>query len=167
LKGLNDLEVKDEIQKWLMSLNKDPIFKILLKNSNLTKVQTETLLIDILAEKISDKKIVYDEKAKLRLVKSGVSRGSFNRTLAQARRNVIRSIYTVILLGYLGIFDDSRLNPYIEISNRIRFYSEKNRDLWENEKISEEKIKILKTLQNELEKGLLNLSRPRSMSGKL
>lgn len=164
---MSDLEIKDGVQKWLMSLNKDPLFKILLKNSNLTKVQAETLLIDILAEKISDKKIVYENKAKLRLIKSGVSRGSFNRTLAQARRNVIRSIYTVILLGYLGIFDDPRLNPYIEISNRIRIYSERYRDLWENEKISEEQIKIIKTLQDEIEKGLLNLSKPKSMSGKL
>jgi len=39
---LIDLKVKEEIQKWLTGLNNDPIFKILLKNSNLTKVQAET-----------------------------------------------------------------------------------------------------------------------------
>jgi len=150
----------------LISLNRDPIFKILLKNSNLTKVQAETFLIDVLAEKISDKKIVYEDKAKLRLIKSGVSRGSFNRTLAQARRNIIKSIYTVILLGYLGIFEDSRLNPYIEISNKIKAYSEKYRELWESGKISKEQIRIIRTLQEEIEKGLLDLSKPRAMSGR-
>jgi hypothetical protein len=163
---LEDPMIREIVQKWLVSLNKDPIFKILLKNSNLTKVQAETFLIDILAEKISGKKIVYEDKAKLRTVKSGVSRGSFNRTLAQARRNIIRSIYTVILLGYLGIFDDSRLNPYIEISNKIRAYTESYRDLWESGKVDEEQIKIMQTLQEEIEKGLSALSKPRAMSGK-
>jgi len=101
----------------------------------------------------------------LRLIKSGVSRGSFNRTLAQARRNIIRSIYTVILLGYLGIFEDPRLNPYIEISNKIKAYSEKYRELWESGKISREQVRMIRTLQEEIEKGLLALSRPRAMSG--
>ncbi|MEM2431386.1 MAG: hypothetical protein QXX94_05440 [Candidatus Bathyarchaeia archaeon] len=164
---MKDSTIKELVQNWLINLNKDPIFKILLKNSNLTKVQAETFLIDILAEKISDKKIVYEDKAKLRLIKSGVSRGSFNRTLAQARRNIIRSIYTILLLGYLGIFEDSRLNPYIEISNKIRAYSEKYRDLWEKGQISEEQIKVIQILQNEIEKALSSLSRPRAMSGKL
>ncbi|MEM2335461.1 MAG: hypothetical protein QXZ64_03915 [Candidatus Bathyarchaeia archaeon] len=157
---------KEEIQMWLTSLNKDPIFKILLKNSNLTKVQAETFLIDILAEKIVNKKLVYEEKAKLRLLKAGVSRGSFNRTLAQARKNIIKSIYTVILLGYLGIFDDPRLEPYIEIANKIRAYNEKYREILESGKIEEDQIKILQTLQNEIEKMLFHLSKPRSFSGK-
>ena len=163
---MKDPSIKEEVQRWLISLNKDPIFKILLKNSNLTKVQAETFLIDILAEKISDKKVVYEDKAKLRLIKSGVSRGSFNRTLAQARRNIIKSIYTLILLGYLGIFEDPRLNPYIEISNKIKSYSEKYRKLWESGKISREHIRIIRILQEEIERELLTLSRPRAMSGK-
>lgn len=162
-----DPALKNEVQKWLVSLNKDPIFKILLKNSNLTKVQAETFLIDVLAEKISEKRMVYEDKAKLRLIEAGVSRGSFNRTLAQARRNIIRSIYTIILLGYLGIFDDPRLDPYIEISNKIRAYSEKYRDLWESGEVSEDQIRILKTLQEEIEKGLFTLSKPRALSGKM
>ncbi len=161
---MNNQEVKEVIKKWLISLNKDPIFKILLKNSNLTKTQAETFLIDILAEKICEKKLSYDEKAKLRSIKSGVSRGSFNRTLAQARRNIVKSIYTVILLGYLGVFDDPRLSPYIEISNKIRIFSEKYRELWESGEISGEKIKVIKILQDEIEGELLNLSKPKAMS---
>lgn len=163
---LKDSTIKELVQNWLINLNKDPIFKILLKNSNLTKVQAETFLIDILAEKIVNKKLVYEEKAKLRLLKAGVSRGSFNRTLAQARKNIIKSIYTVILLGYLGIFDDPRLEPYIEIANKIRAYNEKYREILESGKIEEDQIKILQTLQNEIEKMLFHLSKPRSFSGK-
>lgn len=159
--------MKEEIHAWLTSLNKDPIFRILLKNSNLTKVQAETLLIDILAEKIVNRRLAYEEKAKLRLIKSGVSRGAFNRTLAQARKNIVRSIYTIMLLGYLGIFDDPRLEPYIEIANKLREYAEKYKEIWESGRIDESQIKILQILQNEVEKSLTRLSKPRALSGKL
>ncbi|MEM1601925.1 MAG: hypothetical protein QXS10_06945 [Candidatus Bathyarchaeia archaeon] len=162
-----DPSLKEEVQRWLTALNNDPIFKILLKNSNLTKVQAETFLIDILAEKIVDKKMTYEDKAKLRSLKSGVSRGSFNRTLAQARKNVIRSIYTVILLGYLGVFEDPRLDIYIEIANKIRAYSETYREIWEKGQIDEDQVKVLQTLQSEIEKSLLTLSKPKSLSKKL
>ena len=91
--------LKQDVRRWLLGIFRDPIVEMLLKNSQLTKTQLETLLIDILAEKISGKRIVYEDKAKMRLIKSGVSRGSFNRTLAQARMNTIKSIYTIILLG--------------------------------------------------------------------
>ncbi|MEM1883319.1 MAG: hypothetical protein QXE14_01800, partial [Candidatus Bathyarchaeia archaeon] len=118
-------------------------------------------------EKIANKKLVYEEKAKLRLIKSGVSRGAFNRTLAQARKNIIKSIYTVILLGYLGIFDDPRLEPYIEIASKIKTYTEKYREIWETGKIGEDQIKFLQVLQSEIEKSLSNLSRARALSGKM
>ena len=45
------------MRKWLLGIFRDPIVEILLKNSQLTKTQLETLLIDLLAEKISGKKI--------------------------------------------------------------------------------------------------------------
>ena len=66
---------------WLNGALNDPIVNILAKNSQLTKTQLETLLIDILAENISGKTLNYDEKAKLRLTRAKISRGSFNRTL--------------------------------------------------------------------------------------
>ncbi|RJS84316.1 hypothetical protein CW706_04340 [Candidatus Bathyarchaeota archaeon] len=139
----------------------------MLKNSQLTKIQLETLLIDVLAEKISGKRIVYEKKAKMRLIKSGVSRGSFNRTLAQARTNVIKSIYTVILLGYLGILDTPNLEPYIEIANRIRDYMKAYQAFWKEEIKTKEHLKVLQILQQNLESELSNLSKQRSMSKKL
>jgi len=163
---LKDAALKNEVQKWLIGLFQDPIVKILIKNSNLTKTQAETFLIDVLAEKISEKKLIYESKAKLRLIKSGVSRGAFNRTLAQARKNVIRSIYTVILLGYLGIFESPSLGLYIEIANRIHTYADAYKETWKNKRISDEHLRIINMLQEEIEKGLEELSKPKGMSEK-
>ncbi|MEM2102900.1 MAG: hypothetical protein QXM22_05245, partial [Candidatus Bathyarchaeia archaeon] len=75
------MALKENAQKWLQNALNDAITKILLKNSNLTKIQLETLLIDVLAENYVDKPLNYDEKGRLRLNKASVSRGSFNRTL--------------------------------------------------------------------------------------
>ena len=138
-RGRSELSIhslREDVRRWLLGIFRDPIVEILLKNSQLTKTQLETLLIDILAEKISGKRIVYEDKAKMRLIKSGVSRGSFNRTLAQARMNTIKSIYTIILLGYLGILDTPNLEPYIEISNKIKDYMEAYRNFWQENRKS-------------------------------
>jgi hypothetical protein len=164
---LKESPLKTETQKWLTGLFQDQTVKILAKNSNLTKTQLETILIDILAERISEKRIVYEDKAKLRLLKSGVSRGAFNRTLAQSRKNIIRSIYTLILLGYLGILEDPRLEPYIEIANKIRTYTESYKEIWKNKRTSTEHLRVIKMLQEEIEKGLQGLSEPRSLSEKM
>ena len=98
------MKLKDSVDIWLTGALKDPIVQILSKNSQLTKIQLETLLIDVLAENLSGKQLIYDEKASLRLTKAKISRGSFNRTLKQSKENVIKSIYTVLLLGYLRSF---------------------------------------------------------------
>ena len=163
---MKDDDLKNNVRRWLSGIFRDPIVEILLKNSQITKTQLETVLIDFLAEKISGKRIVYEDKAKMRLIKSGVSRGSFNRTLAQAKNNIIKSIYTLILLGYLGILDTPNLDPYIEIANRIRDYMEAYRNFWQGGKQSKEHLRILQMLQRELEKGLFRLSMPKSMTEK-
>jgi ABC-type microcin C transport system duplicated ATPase subunit YejF len=135
------------------SLN-DPITEILYKNSHLTKTQLETLLIDILAENISGKALNYDEKARLRLTKAKISRGAFNRTLKQAKGNVIKSIYTILLLGYLGVFESTTLDPYIEIANRLKEYVEAHKSMAN----TSENLKIIKIIREELEASLERLS---------
>lgn len=142
----------------------DPIAKILTKSGNLTKTQLETLLIDILAEKITDSRLVYEEKAKLRLLKSGVSRGSFNRTLRQGRKNVIKAVYTVILLGYLGILESPQMEPYIELANRLHTYARSYRMMLKEGKAKEENTRMIRTLQRELQEVLSRLVEPSSMS---
>ena len=156
------MRLKEETQKWLTSSIGDPIVKILVKNSNLTKTQIETLLIDILAENISGKSLKYDEKAKIRL--SAVSRGSFNRTLRQARWNIIRSIYTILLLGYLGVFEDTRLDPYLEVANKLQTYMKAHRNMLEKPELMNEQLRIISALHEELKTTLEQLSKPRTLS---
>jgi len=161
------LSLKKEVQKWLITSLNDPIAKLLIKKSNLTKTQVETFLIDILAEKITEKRMIYEEKAKLRLLKSGVSRGAFNRTLRQSRTNVIKSIYTIILLGYLGVFESPRLEPYLELANKLHAFMEAYKHLWRQKEAKSEQIRIMAILQKELENGLKQLIEPKSMSEKM
>jgi predicted ribosome quality control (RQC) complex YloA/Tae2 family protein len=106
------------------------------------------------------------KKAKLRLIKMGVSRGAYNRTLAQARKNIIKSIYTLILLGYLGLFETTSLEPYVEIANKIQTYTDAYRELLTSKNTSDEHLRIVNMLQNEIEKTLQQLSRPKEMSRK-
>jgi hypothetical protein len=151
------MKVKESVQAWLNAALNDPIVKFLSKNSQLTKIQLETLLIDVLAENISNKTLKYDEKARLRLTKAKLSRGAFNRTLKQAKDNVAKSIYTVILLGYLGLFENTSLDPYIEIANRLKDYVEAHKELPEDQKELEKHIKAMEIIKQELETSLKNL----------
>lgn len=154
------MKLKDGVTAWLNGALNDPIVKILAKNSQLTKIQLETLLIDILAENIAGKQLKYDEKAKLRLTKSKISRGSFNRTLAQSKENVIKSIYTVLLLGYLGVFESSTLDPYLEIANKLRDYVEAHQDIPGKQEELEDHVKLIEIIREELETSLKRLSSP-------
>lgn len=154
------MKLKDSTTAWLNGALNDPITKILAKNSQLTKTQLETLLIDILSENIAGKQLKYDEKAKLRLTKAKISRGSFNRTLAQSKDNVIKSIYTILLLGYLGIFESSALDPYLEIANKLRDYVEAHQDMPGKQEEIEDHIKLIEIIKEELETSLKRLSNP-------
>jgi len=156
--------VKERLQKWLARSIDDPIVKILAKNSNLTKAQLETLLIDFLAANIAEKPLRNEDKARLRLAKSGISRGAFNRTLKQARKNVIQSMYTIILLGYLGIFNNTRLDPYLEAASKLQHFLSAYREILFNDKLAEEQLRIVGMLREELESSLERLSGTHALS---
>jgi hypothetical protein len=156
--------VKENVQKWLIQAKNDPIVKILTKNSNLTQTQLETLLIDFLASNISEKSLKNEEKARLRLSKAEISRGAFNRTLKQARGNVIQSMYTIILLGYLGLFENTQLEPYLEAANRIQHYVNAYKDALSNGALAEEQLRVISMLREELENVLESLSGTRNLS---
>ena len=147
----------------MYSLN-DPLVKILSKNSNLSKIQLETLLIDVLAENIADKSLKYDEKAKLRIL--AVTRGAFNRSLRQARYNVTKSIYTIMLLGYMGVLEEISLEPYVEAANKLKTYINTQRELIKK-RPKEEQIRTVARLHEELKTSLEELSNPRKISKKL
>jgi hypothetical protein len=154
------LKLKDTVQIWLNGALNDPIVKILAKNSQLTKTQLETLLIDFLAENIAGKQLNYDEKARLRLTKAKLSRGAFNRTLKQSKENVIKSIYTVLLLGYLGVFETTTLDPYLEIANKLKEYTEAHQDMPEGENELKDHLRVIEIIREEIETSLKHLSSP-------
>jgi hypothetical protein len=154
------LKLKDGVTAWLNGALNDPIVDILAKNSQLTKTQLETLLIDVLSENIAGKELNYDEKASLRITRSKISRGSFNRTLKQSRENVIKSIYTVLLLGYLGVFETTTLDPYLEIANKLHEYVEAHQDIPSKEEELKDHLKVIEIIRNELETSLKRLSSP-------
>jgi hypothetical protein len=152
------MNLKQGVQTWINASLNDPIVTILAKSSHLTTTQLETLLIDVLAESISDKQLKYDEKALLRLTKAKVSRGAFNRTLMQAKTNVIKSIYTILLLGYLGVFETTTLDPYLEIANKLHTYLEAHKSMLNTDEDRSNQLRIIGMVRKELETSLKQLS---------
>ena len=87
-----------------------------------------------------------------------VSRGSFSRTLSQARSNIISSIFTIILFSYVGIFDVNPFEEYENLSVKLREY------LIAIEKSEPKHSKmLLKRIEEELITGITSLSKPTSM----
>jgi len=154
------LKLKESVQTWLLGSINDPIVKILSSNSQLTKIQLETLLIDVLSDSLSGKQLKYDEKASLRLISAQISRGAFNRTLKQAKENVIKSIYTILLLGYLGILEGTTLDPYLAIANKLQTYLEALKSMPDRDKTCTESLKVIEIIREELENSLRQLSDP-------
>ncbi len=142
----------------MQQLLNDPIVKTLMNNSHLTKAQVETLLIDVLAENISEKPLRYDEKARLRLTRSESTKGAFHRTLQQARRNIARAIYTVLLLGYLGLLEHVSLLPYVELANKLEDYVKAYKGVLNEREERDKFVKAISGLREEIELMLKDLS---------
>ena len=158
------MQLQERTRKWLKGSLNDPIVKILFENSHLTRTQLETILIDALSENIASKPLKYEEKAKLRI--SRVSRGAFNRSLRQAKNNIIQSIYTILLLGYLGILETVLLDPYIEVANKLQTYMNAYKEVMGDRKAANEHILIMNVLRKDLEASLKHLSNPAQSSQK-
>ena len=105
---------------------KEPILKKLQQGSVLSEAQIETLLIDLVVEDTYGSHITYEDKAAYKSKQGtrsrGVSRGAFNRTLKQARRNISRCLHTMLLLAYLGLFELTIFRPFEEVAARIGDY---------------------------------------------
>lgn len=145
----------ENLQKIIYKTFQDPIADLLLKQSNLTRIQFETLIIDLLTDILSDKKLSFYEKSLFR--KEKVSRGSFSRTLAQARGSVISSIFTIVLLSYIGVFDKP-FEEYQELAEKLRDYLDTIEDKKEGRSPA-----MLKRLEEELLAGIRVLSKPTSL----
>ena len=134
----------------------DPITDLLLKNSSLTKTQFETLIIDLLTDLMSEEKVSFYQKTLFRNKK--ISRGSFSRSLSQARSNVISSIFTIVLMSYIGVFDARPFDDYYFLAEKLKEYVSmvqlNGNDVSKN---------VLKRLEVELIDGIRELATPTSI----
>ena len=128
---LSDQQDVLEVRESVRNLIRDPVTKILLANSQLTTSQLETLLADSLSTTVDLRK---SQKRMYRPSKTRISRGAYNRTLIQAQNNVIRSIYTILLLGYLELFDNASLQPFLELSDTVNTYVKEAKKTTEHER---------------------------------
>ena len=115
------LEPYEEARSSIQKTANDPLSRALLSNSHLTLAQFETLLADSISNEKNSKKA---ERHLFRPSGRKITRGAYNRTLTQAQNNVIRSIYTILLLGYVGLFDTPALQPFLELSDGLQGYLE-------------------------------------------
>jgi hypothetical protein len=114
----------ESVRKSLNETLQDRILKILLKNSNMTRKQFESFLIDSVSESSLQRGNISRERPRLRTDRDYLSRGSFDRTLKQAGRNVVKATFTILLLGYTGLLETPQLEPFLEVGNRLRAYNE-------------------------------------------
>ena len=113
----------------------DPIVRKLLERSNVTRAQYETLLIDQLGHDLANKRLTRNEMAQVVRKRGGISRGSLNRTLSQARKNLSEAIHTVLLFGYTGLFDNPSLAPFVEASEQLKSQTIQLREALEQDSV--------------------------------
>jgi hypothetical protein len=146
-------DTADHARESIKSMTKDPVAKLLLANSQLTLAQLETILASWMSSEIDTKK-TYGRF--YRPTGRRPTRGAFNRTLIQAQNNVIRSIYTVLLLAYLGLYDSASLQPFIELSDTLQSYIQNARQANQDERV------VLGELNIRLLEGISSLAKRKS-----
>ncbi len=96
-------------------LEDDNLLQSIFEESSLTKTQLDSLL---LAFQYKIEGYSLDEIVKMR--DSGpVSKGSYLRSLGQAQSNFRSSLYTLLLVVYLGILDTSTIADFVALSDRL------------------------------------------------
>ena len=112
----------------------DAVVLKLLERSSLTSVQFETILLDQIGSDLADKTLTREEMTRLRKKRAKITRGSFYRTLRQARENVAKSVHTILLLGWSGLLESPSLAPFVEASERLRIQTESIREASQNDR---------------------------------
>ena len=147
---------EDNYQNIIQKTFQDPLTDLLLKNSVLTRTQFETLVIDMLTDIISDEKVSFQQKSLLRNKKT--SRGSFSRSLSQARSNVVSSVFTVVLLSYIGVFDERPFDEYYVLAEKLKEYG----TMTDSNEFNYNK-EVLGRIEEELINGIRELATPTSI----
>ena len=137
----------------LARLKDDRLARTILQNSHLTEVQFATLVIDVLWPSSQPS----HGNGVPRSGRRQVSKGAFNRSLAQARRNVIKSIYTVFLLAYFGLFDSPKLEPFLRLGDEMKTVLDAKHETGREGDF--EARDAMKALENALESSIGELAR--------
>jgi hypothetical protein len=116
------------------------VCKKLLDRSSLTKAQFETILLEQLGDEMAGQHLKREEMAGLSRSEAGISRGAWNRTLAQAKRNVSQAIHTFLLLGYTGLIETPSLSPFLEASDRLKENATQLREVAQSDKTAYERL---------------------------
>ncbi|MEM2036758.1 MAG: hypothetical protein QXG21_04285, partial [Candidatus Caldarchaeum sp.] len=112
-KRLNDAsDGKPKYAEIRRKIAEDKFLQELVKKSNLTQKQVETLIFDVISQR-DGVRLTSQERAALR----GVTKGSFIRTRKQALRNIQKSFITLILLSYLGLIKLPEYNWFYRLSD--------------------------------------------------
>jgi len=82
--------------------------------TNLTKIQLETLIVDLVTDE-TNPELGYLERGEIR----SVTKRSFYRTLEQARLNLIRAMFTIMIAAVLNVIDSPRLSDFNELSQNF------------------------------------------------
>ena len=144
-------EMEAEIREKMDDLLKDSILTLLLSRSQLTRIQAETLFIEALTNDLAERTLNSDAKAKIRSRSRALTRGAFNRTLSQAKSNIRRSIFTILLLNYVGLLPSLGLTYFEEATAKLKEYLETYKGLSNVDISSSEYYKKLRILRSELE----------------
>jgi hypothetical protein len=137
----------------LARLKEDRLARTILQNSHLSEVQFSSLVIDVLWPTSQPSSADGGQRSRRRQV----SKGAFNRSLAQARRNVIKSIYTVLLLAYFGLFDSPKLEPFLRLGDEMKTFLDAKQETGHERE--SETHDAMKALENALENSIGELAR--------
>ncbi len=113
-----------EIKRQVKEIMNNPIINLFYSESNsikgtkewtnLTKIQLETLVVDLVTDEINPE-LGYHERGEIR----AVTKRSFYRTLEQARLNFIRAMFTIMIAAVLNVIDSPRLSDFNELSQNF------------------------------------------------
>lgn len=106
--------VEEFLESAGLKLGDRRVFSELARGSSLTEPQLETLLVE-LAASLAGLRMSVEEKARVR----GVSKGAYARTKRQALDNIRRSIYTLLLLRFLGVLGDGAIASLMEAAKML------------------------------------------------
>jgi len=148
----------ETVNSALAAFSHDQLARMLLEESHLTERQLSALLIDVSAEEIAQTAVNYEEKAGS--MPKPITRGAFNRTLAQARRNVVRSFFTLYLLGYVGLLGLGPLAEHVKLGEELKSYVD---SYLEGRSAGPQEKRILTSIHKHLVERVSRLVQPSSL----